>query len=53
MTGRLAAGASELRDLIAAAWRDSATVRVGWPVVNVADVETGTADPWDSLYGVD
>ena len=53
MTGRLAAGASELRDLITAAWRESATVRVGWPAINVADVAAGTADPWDSLFGTD
>ena len=53
MTRRLAAGAAELRDLIAAAWTDSAGVRVGWPQVSVADVESGAADPWDSLYGTD
>ncbi|HEY5106056.1 MAG TPA: S1/P1 Nuclease [Caulobacteraceae bacterium] len=50
---RLAAGASELRDLVAAAWRASAAGNVGWPAVSVADVEAGKVDPYDSLYGVD
>lgn len=54
MLARLAAGASELRDLITAAWRDAGSTRVGWPVLDVAEVEAGTAaDPWDSLYGAD
>lgn len=53
MTARLAAGASELRDLITAAWRDSANARVGWPAVEVSAVEAGTVDPWDSLFGTD
>jgi hypothetical protein len=50
---RLAAGASALRDLVVDAWRASATGRVGWPEIGVADVETGRIDPYDSLYGVD
>lgn len=50
---RLAAGASALRDLVVDAWRSSASRRVGWPEVNVADVEAGKLDPFDSLYGVD
>jgi hypothetical protein len=50
---RLAAGASELRDLIVAAWRASATSSVGWPAASVADVEAGKLDPYDSLYGED
>ena len=54
MVTRLAAGASELRDLITAAWRDSASARIGWPAIRVAEVEDGTiADPWDSLFGAD
>jgi len=54
MLTRLAAGASELRDLVTAAWRDSAQARVGWPAVRVAEVEDGTvADPWDSMFGAD
>jgi hypothetical protein len=50
---RLGAGASELRDLIVLAWRDSATTKVGWPIVAVADVEAGKVDPWESMVGKD
>jgi hypothetical protein len=50
---RLAAGASALRDLVVDAWRASAAGRVGWPAVQVADVEAGRIDPYDSLFGAD
>ena len=50
---RLAAGASELRDLYVLAWRDSADDEIGWPKVKVAEVEAGTADPWLAMYGDD
>jgi hypothetical protein len=50
---RLAAGASALRDVVVDAWRASATGRVGWPAVSVADVQAGKIDPYDSLYGMD
>lgn len=50
---RLAAGASELRDLFILAWRDSADDEIGWPKVKVAEVEAGTADPWLAMYGED
>ncbi|WP_332653507.1 S1/P1 Nuclease [Brevundimonas sp.] len=50
---RLAAGASELRDLYILAWRDSADDEIGWPKVKVAEVEAGTADPWLAMYGED
>ena len=50
---RVAAGAAELRDLTVKAWADSARIKVGWPAVAVADVQAGTADPWDALYGTD
>lgn len=52
-TDRLAAGASELRDMIVSAWQASAKVTVGWPVVRVDDVLSGKVDPFDSLYGKD
>jgi hypothetical protein len=53
-TGRLAVAAAELRDLIVMAWRESATVKVGYPQVSVADIESGKlADPWDSMIGKD
>ncbi|MDB5481128.1 MAG: Nuclease [Caulobacteraceae bacterium] len=50
---RLAAAASALRDLVVDAWRSSATRRVGWPELGVAEVEAGKVDPFDSLYGTD
>ena len=53
-TGRVAAGAAELRDEIVLAWRASADEKVGYqPEVTVADVEAGKVDPYDSLYGND
>jgi hypothetical protein len=40
---RLADGAAELRDLIVAAWNESATVKVGYPdAVTPAEAEGGT-----------
>ncbi|WP_374390534.1 S1/P1 Nuclease [Brevundimonas sp.] len=53
VTERLAAGAAELRDWTAAAWRASATSSIGWPAVKVAEVEAGTVDPWLSMVGED
>jgi hypothetical protein len=52
-TRRLAVGASELRDLVAEAWRASANVEVGWKPVKVSDVEAGRVDPYDALRGAD
>jgi hypothetical protein len=53
-TGRVAAGAAELRDEIVLAWRASANEKVGYqPELSVADVEAGKVDPYDSLYGGD
>jgi hypothetical protein len=50
---RLAVGASELRDLIAEAWKLSATRDVGWRPVSVQDVVSGRVDPYPSLYSID
>jgi hypothetical protein len=50
---QIAVGASELRDLIADAWRVSATQTVGWKPVAVADVVAGRVDPYPALYGID
>lgn len=50
---RLAAGATELRDLVVLAWRASAEVGVGYPQLTVNDVEAGRVDPFDALYGKD
>jgi hypothetical protein len=50
---RLAAGASELRDLIVEAWRASAARSVGWKPVPVQDVLSGKTDPYSALRSVD
>jgi len=50
---RLAAGASQLRDLVITAWDASGSASIGWPAVKVAEVEAGTADPWLSMIGED
>lgn len=50
---RLGAGASWMRDLVLAAWRDSATIKVGWSPIEVAKVEAGEIDPYESLRGRD
>ena len=41
-TKRLAAGVAELRDQIVDAWRSSTTVGVGFPVIRISEIETGT-----------
>lgn len=52
-TRQLAVGASELRDVVVEAWRASATVKIGWRPVAVADVLSGKTDPYPALYGID
>ncbi len=51
--GRVAAGASELRNLIVEAWIDSADGTVGYPVTSVRDIESGKVDAYDLLHGTD
>ncbi len=41
-TARLAAGAAEIRDQIVDAWRQSARITVGFPLIKVSDIENGT-----------
>jgi hypothetical protein len=53
VSARIAAGATELRDMIVDAWRASADVKVGFPGLSVADVEAGNVDPFPSLQGED
>ncbi len=53
LAGRLAAGVAMTRDLIADAWAASASAKVGYPAVSVADVEAGRADPFPAFYGKD
>jgi len=40
-TARLAAGAATLRDMIVDAWRASADMGVGYPMILVRDIEAG------------
>lgn len=40
-TERLAAGVAELRDMVVDAWSSSATAVVGFPLIKVADIESG------------
>jgi hypothetical protein len=41
VVSRLVAGAMELRDQIVDAWRSSDTISIGFPLIKVADVESG------------
>lgn len=50
---RMAAGASELRDLVVEAWQASLDRSVGWKPVAVKDVIAGKVDPYPALYGID
>jgi hypothetical protein len=51
---RLAAGATQLRDMVVDAWKASATGKIGYrPEITVDEVVSGKADPWNDLYGKD
>ena len=50
---RVAAGAAELRDLIADAWKASDDASVGYPAVTVKDAEAGKVDFLGPLQGLD
>jgi hypothetical protein len=50
---RLAAGASELRDMILDAWRSSINATVGYPPSSVRDIEAGAVLPIQQLKGTD
>ena len=50
---RVAAGASELRDLTVAAWEASAKGAIGYPALSVDQIVNGGLDPYDALYGGD
>ena len=49
VTRQLALGAAELRDMIVDAWHESDKLAVGYPPVNVTDVEAGKTDPYEAL----
>ena len=46
---RLAAGAAALRDLVTAAWAQSASAQLGYPLVNMSDIESGKVDAYAVL----
>jgi len=50
---RLAAGASELRDMITDAWNDSPNATVGYPEKRLRDVEAGTVVLTRAMFGAD
>jgi hypothetical protein len=50
---RMAAGASEMRDLVEDAWKLSATMSVGYPNIAVADIEAGRVTLTKDSYGFD
>ncbi len=50
---RLGVAAGMLRDIIGAAWTASAMGEVNYPVVSVRDLESGRADAYAALHGVD
>jgi len=50
---RLAAAVSELRDMIVAAWRTSSDATVGYPPVQVREVESGKVNPLRQMQGLD
>lgn len=50
---RLAAGATAVRDMIVEAWLDSANTPVGYPMVNVRDIESGKVRVTRALFGAD
>jgi hypothetical protein len=52
-TMRLATGARFTRDMIYDAWLASATGMVGYPMVNVRDIESGTVRATRELMGAD
>lgn len=52
-TTRLAAGAQAVRDMIVQAWEDSANTPVGYPMVNVRDIESGKVRATRELFGAD
>jgi hypothetical protein len=52
-TARLSAGATALRNMIVDAWLDSANTPVGYPMVNVRDIESGKVRATRELFGAD
>lgn len=52
-TTRLAAGAQAVRDMIVHAWEESTNTPIGYPMVNVRDIESGKLRATRSIFGAD
>ena len=52
-TARPGAGATVLRNMIVEAWLDSANTPIGYPMVNVRDIESGKVRVTRDLLGAD
>lgn len=52
-TTRLAAGAQAVRDMVVQAWEESANTPVGYPMVNVRDIESGKVRATRAMFGAD
>lgn len=52
-TTRLAAGAQAVRDMIVQAWEESANTPIGYPMVNVRDIESGKILATRAMFGAD
>jgi hypothetical protein len=52
-TDRLSAGAQAVCDLFVEAWLVSADAPVGYPMVNVRDIESGKVRATQELFGAD
>jgi hypothetical protein len=52
-TSRLAAGATAIRNMIVDAWEDSPITPIGYPMVNVRDIESGKVRVTRDLFGAD
>lgn len=50
---RLAAGAQAIRDMVVQAWEESANTPVGYPMVNVRDIESGKVRATREVFGAD
>jgi hypothetical protein len=50
---RLAAGATAVRDMVVMAWEESAETPVGYPMVNVRDIESGKVNTTREMLGAD
>jgi len=53
VTTQLAAAVAELRDEIVDAWRQSASITVGFPLVKVSDIEAGIVRVTPATFGAD